>query len=333
MMKVCVFGAGAIGGYLAARLIHAGGEHQVSVVARGAQLRGIVDGGLRLLAQDEDFIVRPHAVTDSPCQLAPQDLVFVALKSHAQPAAARDIAALLGPDGAAVFVNNGIPWWWTYHGEAAPDARPLPLLDPQAALWNSVGPARAMGCVVYSANEIVQPGVVRHVANNQWLLGEPDRTRSPRLLAAVELMRHAGLQATAAADIRHCVWVKLLRNAPLNTICALTRLPADGLCGTPGLVDLCAAVIDEVVAIAAADGSDVSGQAENAKAALGLGAAVDGSRATIRPSMLQDVLQNRRMEVDAILGQVQAFARASATPCPTIDTLLPLLRGLGQGIA
>src|SRR3546814_21120144 len=102
-------------------------------------------------------------------------------------------------------MNNGIPWWWTYRA-SAPDARPLPLLDPQAALWNSVQPARALGCVVYSANEVVQPGVVRHVANNQWLLGEPDNTRSARLLAAVELLRRAGLQAEASEDIRHWVW-------------------------------------------------------------------------------------------------------------------------------
>lgn len=332
MMKVCVFGAGAIGGYLAARLIRSGSGHEVSVVARGAQLRGIANDGLRLLARDEDFVVRPQAITDRPCQLEPQDIVFVTLKSHAQSAAATDIAALLAPGGVAVFVNNGIPWWWTY-GAAASEARPLPLLDPESALWNTVGPMRAMGCVVYSANEIVRPGVVRHVANNQWLLGEPDNTCSPRLLAAVELMRRAGLQATVAADIRHCVWVKLLRNAPLNSICALTRLPADGLARAPGLVDLCAAVIDEIVAIAAAEGSDVSAQAETAKAAPGLGAAVDGTQASIRPSMLQDVLQNRKMEVESILGQVQVFARASGTPSPTIDVLLPLLRGLGQAIA
>src|SRR3546814_843789 len=157
MKKICIFGAGAVGGYLAARLIRADRGHEVSVVARGAQLHSIVNDGLRLLDQDEDFVVRPHAATDRPRELPPQDIVFVTLKAHAQPAAASDIAALLGPTGVAVFMNNGIPWWWTYRA-SAPDARPLPLLDPQAALWNSVQPARALGCVVYSANEVVQIG-------------------------------------------------------------------------------------------------------------------------------------------------------------------------------
>lgn len=330
-MKICVFGAGAIGGYLAARLLHAGG-HEVAVVARNEQLRAIASAGLALLAPDEEILVRPHAVTDRPAELPPQDLVFVTLKAHSQPAAARDIAALLAPGATAVFVNNGIPWWWEWRGPERA-AMPLPLLDPQGALWRHVGPQRALGCVVYSANEVVRPGVVRHAANNRWLLGEPDGRMSRRLATVAEAMRGAGVNAEEVADIRARVWLKLLRNAPLNTICALTRLSVDELGSDPRLAELCCAVIDEITAIAAAEGVDLSQDVASAKAVTRLGGAIDGTRARgIRPSMLQDVLSGRSTEVDAILGQVQLFARASGTPSPVIDVLLPLVHGLERGL-
>ncbi|NML44664.1 2-dehydropantoate 2-reductase [Ramlibacter sp. G-1-2-2] len=326
-MRVCVFGAGAVGGHLAARLLQAG-RHEVSVVARGEQLRAIGADGLTLLSRDEQFTVRPHATTDRPQDLPAQDVVFVSMKAQSQPAAARDIAGLLAPTGVTVFVNNGIPWWWTYRGAEAPGT-PLPLLDPLAALWTHVGPQRALGCVIYSANEVVRPGVIRHVANNRWLLGEPDGTRSARLAAVIALLNAAQLQAEAVADIRKSAWTKLLRNVPLNSLCALTRLPVSGLARVPELEALCAGIVEEVAAIAAADGTDLSDQVEIAKAAPRLGAATDGSQAAeIRPSMLQDVLGGRTMEVEAILGQVQAFARATGTPCPRLDVLVALVRGL-----
>ncbi len=324
-----MFGAGAVGGYLAARLLQAG-RHEVSVLARGEQLRAIAADGLTLETPQERFTVRPHAVSDRAQDLAAQDVVFVTLKAHSQPAAAPDIAALLGASGTAVFVNNGIPWWWTYRGDHA-GAAPLPLLDPDAALWTRVGPRRAIGCVVYSANEVVRPGVVRHSANNRWLLGEPDGTRPARLLAIVAMLRDAQLHAEPAADIRRTIWTKLLRNAPLNAVCALTRLPVDALARDPQLQALCDTVIDEIAAIAAAQGTDLGAELDTAKAAPRLGAALDGRAAgSIRPSMLQDVLQGRPMEVEAILGQVQLFARAARTPSPMLDLLLPLLRGLDR---
>ena len=259
-MKVCIFGAGAVGGYLAARLLKAT-SHEISVVARGEQLRAIASAGLTLQTAQEEFVVHPHAVTDNPAELPRQDVVFVTLKAHSQPAAARDIASLLAPVGTAVFANNGIPWWWSYRGPEHP-GEALPLLDPQSELWTEVHPERALGCVVYSANEVVRPGVVRHSANNRWLIGEPDASRSERLLAVTGLMREAGLNAEEVPDIRRRIWTKLLRNAPLNSICALTRLSVDDLGQHPELVELCSAVIDEIAGIAAADGVDLSADVE-----------------------------------------------------------------------
>lgn len=333
-MRVCVFGAGAVGGYLAAMLLRAG-RHEVAVVARGAQRTAIAAQGLTLCSEGASFTVRPHAIVEQAAVLAPQDLVFVTTKAHAQPAAAADIAGLLGPGSVAVFVCNGIPWWWNYRGEGGEGGeggagQPLPLLDPEAALWTQVQPQRAIGCVVYSANEVLRPGVVRHMANNRWLLGEPDGSRSPRLAAVMALLCEVGLHAEATDDLRYDIWHKLLRNAPLNSVCALTRLPVGALAADPQLVALCHAVIDEVAAVAAAHGADVSAHVAAAKAAPEQGGAVQGSAAgtPIRPSMLQDVLSGRPMELDPILGQVQAFARQAGLPCPAMDMLLPLLRGL-----
>jgi 2-dehydropantoate 2-reductase len=328
-MRVCVFGAGAVGGYLAARLARAG-SHEIAVVARGAHLRAIQSQGLRLICADEEFVVRPHAATDRAQDLPPQDVVIVTLKAHSQPAAAGDIASLLVQGGTAVFANNGIPWWWNYRGAQQPGT-PLPLLDPDAELWKHVRPERAIGCVVYSANEVVQPGVVRHTANNLWLLGEPTGRRSDRLLAIESLLRDAQLDAQAVTGIRDRIWAKLLRNAPLNSLCALTRLSVDELAHEPQLHAMCNAVIDEIAAIAAADGCDLSAGLADAKSVLDLGGAIDGGTArNIRPSMLQDVLNGRPLEVEAILGQVQALAHASGTPCPLLDVLVPLVRGLDR---
>ena len=130
--------------------------HEIAVVARGEQLRAIASDGLSLQTPQEEFVVHPHTVTDTPADLPGQDVVFVTLKAHSQPAAARDIASLLAPKGTAVFANNGIPWWWPYRGPEHP-GEALPLLDPQGALWTEVRPERALGCVVYSANEVVRP--------------------------------------------------------------------------------------------------------------------------------------------------------------------------------
>jgi 2-dehydropantoate 2-reductase len=328
-MKVCVFGAGAVGGYLATRLLMAG-PHEVAVVARGAHLHAIAHHGLTLIDGDQTVVVHPAHATDRPHTLPPQDLVFVTLKAHALPAAAPDIAAMLGPGGCAVFVNNGIPWWWHHHGTHMP-GESLPLLDPTGALWSTVTPQRSLGCVVYSANELLQPGVVRHTTNNQWWLGEPSGEMSTRLTATTALMREAGLNAEAVPDIRTQVWAKLLRNTPMNALCALSRLDVGALAREPGLLGLFEGLVDEVTAVALAHGVDLSVRVAQAKAAPRLGGAVESRRAAaVRPSMLQDIESGRAMEVEPILGQVLAFAQASQTPTPVLALLVPLMRGLNH---
>jgi 2-dehydropantoate 2-reductase len=328
-MRVCVFGAGAVGSVVATRLA-AAHEAEVSVVARGPQLRAIVEHGLVLHSSGSVLVARPAAATDTPSDLPPQDMVFVTLKATAQSACATDIAALVAPGGCAVFMNNGIPWWWKA-GE--PGAGPLPLVDTDGAVWRQVGPDRALGCVVYSASEVVAPGVVRHDGGNRWLLAEASGTDSPRLARAVGLMERAGLSAEASPDLRREVWAKLLRNTTLNSLCALTRLTVDGLAADPGLMVMAHALIDEVAQIATAHAKDVAAEHRAAHAALQHGGGREGAPMRgVRPSMLQDVLAERPIEVEAIAGQVQQLARESGTPCPTLDAIVPLLRGLAGSL-
>lgn len=330
MKRVCIFGAGAIGSFLGVHLVN-GGECEVSVVARGEHLRAIRRDGIRLESPQRALAGRPHAATDEPSSLPPQDIVFVTLKAMAQSPNAAAIAALLKPDGHAVFVGNGIPWWWK-HGLAAPG--PLPLVDADGALWHGLGAGRVVGCVVYSGNELVAPGVVRNSGNNRWLLGEPAGGDSERLQATIGLMARAGLGAEAAGDIRRELWAKLLRNVTSNPLCAITGLSIDRMAAQPGLMELAGRLLDEVTLVARSHGSDVADEATATRESLRYG----GGRAAMpfvgmKPSMLQDVLAGRSLEVEAILGQVQVLAGETATPTPVLDVLLPLVRGLDAGIA
>ncbi len=322
-MRVCVFGAGAIGGHLAARLI-ANTNARVSIVARGAHLDAIRQNGVLLRSAGQDIGGRPVAATDDAASLPAQDLVFVTLKAPAQPAAASAIAGLLGDGAAVVFAMNGVPWWWLYG--TGRDA-PLDLLDPEGALWSDVRPERALGAVVNSSNEVVGPGVIAHTARKQWRVGEPTGADSVRARDVVDLLARAGLDASLSTDIRADIWRKLCVNVSASPIAALTRLVSMEAAATPGLDDIAIRSIRETLAVAAAMGHDL-------RAIVSPDAIVSprAGRAAGRPSMLQDALAGRAMEVEAIVGQVQGFGREAGVPTPTIDVILPLLRGLDRAL-
>ncbi len=329
-MKICIFGAGAVGGYLAGRIGQAG-LAELSVVARGEQKEAIQRHGIRVHTPDEVITVRPSVVTDRVDDLPEQDYTLVAVKVGAQPAIAAEVRKLIGKRGHAVFAANGVPWWWKY-GTSQPHG--LPLLDPQGDLWNDLTPERVLGCVVYSANSLIAPGVVRHLGNNRWVVGEPDGTVSERLKTIVGLLEQCGIRAEASPDLRTEIWAKLLRNASINSLCALTRLPVDGLAEDPELLAQALALVDDIVVVARSQGSDVSAHLVAAREQLRRGGA-EGSGPPVRglrPSMLQDVLAGRPLEVEAILGQVQALAREAGAACPAIDAVLPMLRGLDRSL-
>ena len=330
-MKVCVFGVGAVGGHIAARM-SAAKTAEVSVIARGPNLEAIRSQGILLRSGGEEIRGKPAAVTDDASSLPKQDVVIVTLKAHAVPGLAAEIEKLLTPEGVAVFMLNGLTWWWN-QGRAG-QGRPgqgrtggqaaLPLLDPQSELWNRLR-EKTLGCVIYSPNEIVSPGVVSHIGANRWVIGEPSDQKTPRLQAVIDLFCESGLPAEAPKDLRAEVWRKLMNNASGNSLAALTRLGHYEIATDPGVKGIGIAIMRETLDVAAALGWDLRREVDVEKIA---------SRATpgpsSPPSMLQDILLGRPLEVEAHLGQTQAFAREHDVAVPTIDVVLPLLRGLDR---
>lgn len=322
-MKVCIFGAGAVGGHIATRLIAAGAD-DISVVARGAQLNAIRTRGLTLKTGGTEIHAKPKVATDDPSTLPPQDVVAVGIKATgALPAAASAVAKLIAPGGCAVFMINGIPWWWR-HGRKG-ETGTLPLLDPQGALWNEVKPERTLGCVVHMPNEVIEPGVIVHTGPCHLVLGEPDGSSSARLKAVSDMFTRGGVEIKQSNDIRRDVWQKLTLNASGNTLAALTRIDLGGLGADPGLCELAMNVMREAIAVAAKQGWDLSAEMDVEKLAK-------RGKPGQRPSMLQDVTAGRAIEVEALLGQIQAFARELKLATPNIDVIVPLLRGLDKSI-
>ncbi len=324
-MKVCVFGAGAIGGHVAARLI-ATRAAEVSVVARGATLDAIRSRGLLIRSNDEDIRARADAATDDPSSLPPQDLVVVTLKAPAVPAAAPALARLLGEHGTALFATNGLPWWWHYGLAKTPS--PLPLLDPEGALWRDVTPRRALGCVLYGPSEPLEPGVIVHRGGNRWIFGEPDNSPSERLAAAVALFKSAGFPTVSSTDLRREIWLKLVRNASNGTLSALIRQPLAVASSDPELPKVATGLITETLEVARTLGWDLRSEVN-----IPALATCSDLRNSPRNSTLQDVLAGRPLEVEALLGQTQAFGREAGVPVPTIDVIVPLLRALDKSLA
>ncbi|CAM3846935.1 ketopantoate reductase family protein [Bordetella tumulicola] len=323
-MKICVFGAGAVGSNVAVRLADAG-VGQISVVARGAHLAAIRSHGLSLRHADgEQWHAHFDHATDDPATLPPQDIILVALKAASLPAQADALRRLLAPDGVVAFLSNGIPWWWNYGRQQGSDA--LPLLDPEGALWNRLGPERAIGTVIYSANEVETPGHVLHRGVNRYVFGEPDGRLPGRAGQLAELFSRAGLGGETTDDIRYEIWRKLLRNAIGSPFCALTRLGSAHCAQIPGLPDIQRALALEMANIARALGSPITD--EDALRAAETQLASNG-----RPSMLQDVLLGRRIEAEALLGQPQRFAQELGIATPYLDTVVALLRGLDRALA
>ncbi len=315
-MKTTIFGAGAVGGHLAARLGAAGAD--VSAVCRGAQLAAIEERGITLHIADERYHARIHA-TDRPETLGPQDLVIVTAKSSVLPEMAASIATLIGPDTTVIFAMNGIPWWYLYRAETSAPAPDLSRLDPAGVLSREIGHERVIGCMINSANEVIEPGVIKNspMTKNKFTLGEPDGTVSRRIEAiSAELEAH-GVHAPITETIRAEIWDKLLRNLATSPICALTGEPIGVVGRHPELYETSRALMREGLAVAKAHGIDV---ADNFKSSY-------GTRPTSphKSSMLQDFEHNRPPEIDGILTSVQAFARAAAVPTPTVDAITSLV--------
>jgi 2-dehydropantoate 2-reductase len=319
-MRICIYGAGAIGGFLGAELALAGVE--VTLIARGAHLAAIRKDGLALLAGGRERIARP-AATDDPAEAGPHDVVVVSMKAHSAAASAAAMAPLLGPDTAVVTAVNGVPWWYFYRLPGPYEGHQLESVDPGGRQWKLIGPERAIGCVVYPACEVIRPGVVRHIEGDRFLLGEPDGSRSARVTAVSEAFIRAGFKAPVRPNIRDEIWLKLWGNLSFNPISVLTGATLEVIASDPGTRAVARAMMVEGRAIGEALGVefrlDVDRRIEGAKAV--------GAHKT---SMLQDLEKGRPMEIDAVVGAVAELGQLVGIATPAIDTVLALVRQRAQ---
>ena len=320
-MKICVFGAGAIGGLMAARLA-AKGEHEVTVIARGPHLAAMQSKGLVLRSGGEETTVPVRAVATAE-EAGVQDYVVVTLKAHSLPGAARQMQPLLGPDTAIVSAVNGIPWWYFFKLDGPHEGRRVESVDPGGVVSELLAPSRAIGAIVYPAAEVPEPGVIEHTYGDRFTLGEPDGSRSPRIAALSEALIAAGFKAPVRPRIRDEIWVKLWGNLAFNPISALTGATLDVLTGDPGQRGVARAMMLEAQAVGEALGVRFGIDVDKRIA----GAAEVGVHKT---SMLQDLERGRPMEIDALLGVVVELAVLVDKPAPTCRTVLALVRGRGR---
>jgi 2-dehydropantoate 2-reductase len=315
-MKICIYGAGAIGGYLGVELARAGAD--VSLVARGAHLAAMRKDGLRLLIDGEERVAHPRC-TDEPSELGPQDYVIVTLKAHQVSGVLDAMQPLLGPDTAIVTAYNGIPYWYFHRHGGRLEGTALDSIDPDARQWRLLGPERGIGCIVYPATEVVAPGVIRHDYGDRFPIGEPSGQSTPRIERLSALMTDAGFRAPVLDRIRDEIWLKLWGNVCFNPISALTHATLDIIASDPGTRALSRQVMRETQAIAEQLGVQFRVDIERR---------IDGAGAVgaHKTSMLQDLERGRAMEIDPLVTVVQEIGQLLGMPTPTIDTVLALVQ-------
>ncbi len=319
-MKICIYGAGAIGGYLGAGLSMA--SEEVTLIARGPHLAAMKANGLKLLSGGEEHVCHP-VCTDDPAEAGPQDVVIIGLKAHSLPKIAPTVAPLLHDDTMIVTAQNGIPYWYFYKEGGKYDGTRVSSVDPDGSVWEHMDPARAIGCVVYPACDIIEPGVIRHVKGNRFQIGEPDGSRSDRIRELSKVMMNAGFKSPPRTRIRDDIWVKLWGNLSFNPISVLTHATLDILASDPNTVP----VIREIMV-----------ESQTVATELGIKFPVDvdtritwgGDVGAHKTSMLQDLEAGRPMEIDAIVGAVSELGRLTGIATPTIDRILGLVRQRGR---
>jgi len=321
-VRICIFGAGAVGSYIGGMLARSGAE--VTLVARGAHLAAVRASGLTVVERPEgsSFTVRP-AATDDPSSLPPQDVVIVTTKAHQAPLAADAIAGLLAPGGIVVTAMNGIPWWYFYAFDGPLGGRRLAACDPGDRQWTAIGPERVVGGVLYLPAEVFEPGHVAHTGPKRLVLGEPDGRISARAGAIGAALEAAGIGAPVIATIRDEVWNKLVTNVAINPTTALTLAAVDVQATDPGMRPVLSALMLEAGRVATALGANVTVDTE---ARLTASAGNVGHKT----SMLQDMERRRSLEIDPILGVVAELGDIAGVETPTIDMVLALIRLRGR---
>jgi 2-dehydropantoate 2-reductase len=326
-MKICVVGAGSIGGYVGVKLAAAGED--VTLIARGANLHAIRAHGMRLIASDgTESVARGIAATASLAEAGPQDLVILAMKAHQVEPVVDSLHHLLHDRTVIVPMQNGVPWWYFQRLPAGQRAeafadRAVETVDPGGRIMRAVDPRRLIGCVVYPACELAGPGVVRHIEGDRFPLGELDGTTTERVQRIAAAFVRAGLKAPVLEDIRAEMWLKLWGNLTFNPISALTHSTLVDICTDAHTRALAAAMMREAETIANKLGITFRVSLEKRIA----GAEKVGKHKT---SMLQDIEAGREPEIDALVGAVIELGRLTGTPTPHIDAVHALVKLLAR---
>ncbi len=316
-MKICVYGAGAIGGSIAGRLARSGA--QVSVVARGTHLAAMRERGLQFDTPEDSNVLKIPA-SDDPTALGPQDVVIAAVKAHQLPAIATGLTGLLHDNTIVLYAINGLPWWYFHKAGGAFEGRRLERLDPGGILWDEVGVDRTIGCVVNLPATVIAPGVVRYEGgNNRLALGELGGEQSVRLTAIADVLRAAGIMIETHRPIRHEVWKKLVLIMVTSPLTILTASPVSMIMRDPDIRDVARRVFAESNALAAAYGFDLDPDIDRT-----LGARFAHSQH--RPSILQDLETGRPMEIDPQITVPLELAHDAGVPVPALDMLAGLVR-------
>jgi len=321
-MRICIFGAGAVGGHLALRLARAGNE--VSCVMRGPHLAAVRKNGLTLRVGGDEFKADVNA-SDNPADLGPQDFVISTLKATGVAALAAGAKPLLGDDTAIVFAQNGIPWWYDIGlPKDHPPTPDLSFLDPGGALRAAIPKQRIIGGVIFSSNEVVAPGVVQNLSpeRNMLLVGECDDGEGERIARLRSVLEAAQFASAAVAQIREAIWSKLLTNMSMSIMCLLTGQTARAVRDEPALKDVIPHLLDEANAIAQSCYPDVKRVTRT------------GPAPNHKPSILQDYELGRTMEIDALVRAPAAFARAAHLSTPMMDLMgaLAIQRARDKGL-
>ena len=322
-MKICVIGAGAIGGLLAAKLAHAGEE--VSVVARGAHLAAIRANGL-VLQEEGDRIAARVFATDKIAEVGAQDLIILGMKAHQVGAVAADVAGALGPESLVLTAQNGIPWWYFFKTGDAREGTRLESVDHGGIIAAHLPIDRVIGSVVYPAAEIEAPGVIRHIEGHRFSLGELDGSKTARIEAVSQAFGKAGFKAPVVSDLRAEIWTKLWGNLSFNPISALSHATLEDICRYPLTRALAADMMREAQAV---------GEALGVKFRVSLEKRIAGAEAVgaHKTSMLQDIESGRAIEADALIGSVIELARLAEIPTPHMNAVYALVKLLGVTLA
>ena len=323
-MRICVVGAGAIGGLLAAKLQQAG--DQVSVIARGPHLAAIKANGLKLIEEDGSEVVARVTATDKIAEAGQQDLVILGMKAHQVAAVAADLKQLYAGETMVLTAQNGIPWWYFFKHGGVYEGRQLESVDPGGVVAANLPIERVLASVVYPAAEIIQPGVIKHIEGNRFSLSEIDNTETPRIKLVSETLKNAGFKAPVVSDIRAELWTKLWGNLSFNPVSALTHATLEDLCRFPLTRNLVADMMREAQGV---------GEALGIRFRIGIEKRIAGGEAVgpHKTSMLQDIEAGRPVEADALIGSVIELGRIVNVPTPHLDTAYALVKLLSKTLS